>query len=1122
VILIHGGQKYYFIADYHAYEGRDLMLQWANVKPMTWGSGTSGQLGNSDILDSLVPVVVNAADALWGKLPLGGAAGGSHSLGMCTDGMLVAWGLNANGQLGIGGNSPSPVPVAVTIPGVPLTRAVVAVSAGTSHSLALCSDGAVMAWGLNANGQLGNSSTTQSDVPVAVTTSSGALHDKTVVAISAGASHSLALCSDGTVAAWGLNDKGQLGNSSSTAQFTAPVTVTASSGALHDKTVVAISAGGSHSLALCSDGSVAAWGSNANGQLGNNTSITQSTTPLAVTPTGALEAATVSAIAAGGSHSLALCDDGLMAAWGMNTSGQLGNNSNTQSWVPVLVENSSGALNGKAILAISAGANHSLALCTDWNASTVAAWGLNSSGQLGDNSTFASNVPVEASSADLYPAVFLAIVSGSSANHSMSLVAAPEIDVGNFGIQKQITYDQSSAAAPTLDSDVPYMFISYVNASTMGVLLSSSTLTPPTGSTGGGVYQAGTSGLRLMRYFRTKEALDLAFTAGTYFLKIQTSTPNTYETQLTFNEDAYPAIPQITGMTNATWSDGVLKITDASKDVTITWNNPGVGSSYFQIDNSSIRSEGGTASTSFTIPGNSLDGNAVCRGSIQFYHSDSEGGASIPGLPGATGDASYQTRVQFLISTGDASASSPPFMYLLFKNHVLAQTSNNDPADSPNVFADSDLAPYSLTIESPEGGTVSGPNSTSLPLGYYADNDASSYLYMSDGVASSSILNASYPNGTYTFPNSISVGLTGDGYPGATKILAVNGGPPVWNAQGELALDPTIENTITWLAVDVPDFSTKGHQSVYFENYDDPGFETLETETGVLTEFPDPITELIVPKSSMTATYTYVGNINYISASTTSNPDPDVYAVGGYATAIQFVAVALKPQTLTFGEISEKSYPCEPFELGASVSSGLPVSYSVVTGPATVEGSTLTLVGTGTVTLQASQPGTGVYASAISVTRSFTVTAASPLTSFRSENGLAADGSEDLLCPAQDGVANLLKYAFNMIGSGTGQAATLSMPNVQTVGVSGTAGLPRPGINGSDMLTLTYIRRKADTSPGVTYAVEFSNNLSAVSWAVNSSATESVTSLDADFERVTVTDSVSLDKRFARVRVSQP
>ena len=142
----------------------------------------------------------------------------------------------------------------------------------------------------------------------------------------------------------------------------------------------------------------------------------------------------------------------------------------------------------------------------------------------------------------------------------------------------------------------------------------------------------------------------------------------------------------------------------------------------------------------------------------------------------------------------------------------------------------------------------------------------------------------------------------------------------------------------------------------------------------------------------------------------------------------------------------------------------------------------------------------------------------SGLAAFRANNGLPADGSGDLLTPANDGVRNLLKYAFNMIGDGTGQAASLSTPNVSVLAADGLAGLPSQNLNAAGALTITYIRRTAASDPGVTYAVKFSNNLE--SFAVNPAATETSVDLGGGFERVTVTDSVQAPgKRFVRVEV---
>ena len=119
---------------------------------------------------------------------------------------------------------------------------------------------------------------------MAVNTSSGvsALYGKQVVAIAAGGHHSLALCSDGTLAAWGLNAQGQLGDNTQTNRLV-PVDVNKDSGvsALYGKTVADIAAGGWNSVALCSDGTVTAWGWNGYGQIGDNT-LTNRLTAVAV------------------------------------------------------------------------------------------------------------------------------------------------------------------------------------------------------------------------------------------------------------------------------------------------------------------------------------------------------------------------------------------------------------------------------------------------------------------------------------------------------------------------------------------------------------------------------------------------------------------------------------------------------------------------------------------------------------------------------------------------------------------------------------------------------------------------------------------------------------------------
>ena len=230
-------------------------------------------------------------------------------------------------------------------------------------------------------------------------------------------------------------------------------------------------------------------------------------------------------------------------------------------------------------------------------------------------------------------------------------------------------------------------------------------------------------------------------------------------------------------------------------------------------------------------------------------------------------------------------------------------------------------------------------------------------------------------------------------------------------------------------------------------------------------------------------------------------PPPVITSI---ATFSGTVGIAFDGYTITASN-SPNSY-------GAS---GLPSGLFIGRETGIISG-TPTQSGSFNVILSASN-GTGIGSASLALT------ILSPtLSDFRAANGLASDGSQDSLIPASDGVSNLLKYAFNMIGNAPGQAATLLIPNHQTVEVSGSAGLPTSRINGSGNLIITYIRRTASSAPGIAYVVQFSNNLSQGSWAANTSVTESSIAIDSNFECVTVTDSFTgTTKRFARVIVTE-
>jgi alpha-tubulin suppressor-like RCC1 family protein len=296
------------------------------------------------------------------------AAGAGHTLATGADSTLWAWGGNANGQLGNGTTTSVTTPVRV--PGMaPVRRGANTIAAGATHSLAVAKDGTVRAWGQNTNGQLGNGTTTSSSVPRPVSNLTN------VVAVAAGTGYSAALRSDGTVWAWGLNTNGQLGDNTTT-QRTTPVQVS-SLGA-----VERISAGASHMLAVRSDGTLWAWGANGNGRLGLGDT-TQRTVPTRVFSIPGLSTRP-GAVAAGADHSVAVTADGLVATWGANANGQLGLGDTTQRLTPSIV---SGV---NVVGSVSAGTSFTIAR----NANGAAAgWGLNTSGQVGDNTTVQRLVP---------------------------------------------------------------------------------------------------------------------------------------------------------------------------------------------------------------------------------------------------------------------------------------------------------------------------------------------------------------------------------------------------------------------------------------------------------------------------------------------------------------------------------------------------------------------------------------------------------------------------------------------------------------------------------------------------------------------------------------------------------
>ncbi|MFN2613570.1 MAG: Ig-like domain-containing protein [Actinomycetota bacterium] len=308
--------------------GSHTLALRADGTAFAWGDNGDGELGNNSTINASVPAPVSG---LSDAIAL--AAGQFHSLALSSDGTVRAWGRGSDGQLGTGVATSATTPSVVTGLGD-----VAAIAAGDAHSLVAKRDGSVWAWGRSADGQAGTLSTIQA-VPARIP---GIDH---AIAVAGGSAHSLALCADGGVVSWGSDRYGQLGDgTTSTGANPTPRRV---SGLAH---IVSIAAGGNHSLALASDGTVWAWGTNARGELGNGT-----TNPSA-TPVKVSGLADVVGIAAGTAHSVAVRSDGSVWAWGAGASGQLGDGTAADHLTPVE------ATSLTAATMVAAGGAHTVAL----------------------------------------------------------------------------------------------------------------------------------------------------------------------------------------------------------------------------------------------------------------------------------------------------------------------------------------------------------------------------------------------------------------------------------------------------------------------------------------------------------------------------------------------------------------------------------------------------------------------------------------------------------------------------------------------------------------------------------------------------------------------------------------
>lgn len=337
------------VGHYHACALRE------NATVSCWGRGAEGQLGNAANTQRAYPV---AAAGTYSML----AAGDLHTCGITDAGDVNCWGYNGWGQLGLGDRTNRNVPTLVNLGG----RKAMSITAGLGHTCVGTTSDEVWCWGANWSGQLGDGTTTQRLSPTLSVSASGGLPWR----LSAHDSHTCAQYMSRNTWCWGNNSSGQLGLGDTSDRLTA--THVASLSGLG----AGVAAGYDHTCVLTTAGAVMCMGRNVDGEVGDGTTTLRNVpTQVAGLTSGVI------ALAAGGSHTCALLDGGIVKCWGRNSSGQIGNKTTGLSYSldrPLPVD-----IHASGATVLGGGDFHTC----DVHAGVAKCWGRNDSGQIGDNST---------------------------------------------------------------------------------------------------------------------------------------------------------------------------------------------------------------------------------------------------------------------------------------------------------------------------------------------------------------------------------------------------------------------------------------------------------------------------------------------------------------------------------------------------------------------------------------------------------------------------------------------------------------------------------------------------------------------------------------------------------------
>ena len=303
----------------------------------TFGYSQYGQLGLGDRTDmcdpqqvylvppsiDAVPVIVGAEVVTGDPLPVAEVCCGRyHTIARTKCGLVFTWGGGKNGRLGHGDEKIRAQPACVESL---LRHKAVVVTAGYHNNLVLTEEDEVWSWGWGAHGQLGLGDTQDREIPTII----NELTNQKIISLSCGDRHSFAITAGGQVYGWGSNEFGQLGCGKKGDTLLSPRII----GGLAGLVIVSISSGDRHSAAVTNTGSVYTWGCGGDGQCGHGNYLDAARPKLVE----ALIGRCIIDVKCGHNFTMVLTSSHEVFAWGNNTYGQLGNNGNGKSSIPVQV-----------------------------------------------------------------------------------------------------------------------------------------------------------------------------------------------------------------------------------------------------------------------------------------------------------------------------------------------------------------------------------------------------------------------------------------------------------------------------------------------------------------------------------------------------------------------------------------------------------------------------------------------------------------------------------------------------------------------------------------------------------------------------------------------------------------